>query len=157
MSTKFSFHRGPRIRLAISHNEGIIQRARLEASTRFEVCLNRPSDDLFHWCQCYAHQKEPCSQLPLDFAGVTDFRKHVLNELQHIPFGQSRTYQELAQLCGLEKGARAAGGACGANPFPLLIPCHRILASGGSLGGFSQGLEVKKRLLDFEGISYRSN
>ena len=70
-----------------------------------------------------------------------------------IPSGRTRTYQEIARAVNRPGGARAVGQACGANPIPVLIPCHRVLAAHGRLGGFSSGLECKMRLLQREGVS----
>ncbi len=74
----------------------------------------------------------------------------VWEALVSIPFGQRLTYLDLAKSIGKAGAARAAGSACGRNPMPLLIPCHRVIRAGGSLGGFSMGVEIKKRLLAFE-------
>jgi methylated-DNA-[protein]-cysteine S-methyltransferase len=85
----------------------------------------------------------------LDLRG-TDFQKRVWEALRRIPYGQTRTYGELARELGLENGARAVGGACAANPAPVVVPCHRVVAGGGDLGGYSGGLERKKQLLSLE-------
>jgi O-6-methylguanine DNA methyltransferase len=88
---------------------------------------------------------------PLDEAG-TAFQRAVWRALRAIPPGQTRTYAEVARALGRPVGAaRAVGQACGANPIPVLTPCHRVLAAGGELGGFSAGLEWKRRLLAGEG------
>ena len=87
---------------------------------------------------------------PLEWRGITPFTRDVLHALTTIPCGQTRTYAEMARAVGSPRGARAIGGACGRNPFPLLLPCHRVVAAGG-IGGFSAGLEFKKKLLGFEG------
>ena len=89
--------------------------------------------------------------LSLDIGG-TDFQQQVWSRLLEIPRGETRTYKDLALDLGRPRVARAVGGACGANPVPLLIPCHRVRASNGSLGGFSAagGSEVKMRLLAWE-------
>ena len=84
-------------------------------------------------------------------ADGTAFQKAVWAELARIPYGKRRTYGEIAAKLGRPRGARAVGAACGANPVPILVPCHRVVASGGGLGGFSAGLAVKRRLLDLEG------
>ena len=68
-----------------------------------------------------------------------------------IPFGQTKSYGELATLIGSPKGARAIGRACHTNPFPLFFPCHRVVGHGGALGGFAAGVEIKRKLLEFEG------
>lgn len=89
---------------------------------------------------------------PLDLARGTKFRLRVWDELCRIPRGDTRSYGEISDELGKRKAARAVGGACGANPIPVLIPCHRVLAANGSLGGFSGGLEWKRRLLAIEGV-----
>jgi methylated-DNA-[protein]-cysteine S-methyltransferase len=89
--------------------------------------------------------------LPLDLEGQPRFRRKVWEVLQTIPYGRVRSYGWVARKIGKPQAARAVGGACGANPVPLLVPCHRVIAGDGSLGGFSGGLDVKKRLLRLEG------
>jgi len=88
---------------------------------------------------------------PLDFGG-TPFEKKVWSELAKIPYGQTRSYKEIAQAIGHSKAFRAVGNANGKNPLPLIIPCHRVIESNGGLGGFGHGIKVKKQLLDFERI-----
>jgi methylated-DNA-[protein]-cysteine S-methyltransferase len=82
----------------------------------------------------------------------SDFERAVWLELTRIPYGRTLTYGDLATR--VDGVARAVGGACGANPIPIIIPCHRILATGGGMGGFSApgGVETKRRLLELEGI-----
>ncbi len=80
----------------------------------------------------------------------TAFQTAVWAELLKIPYGKRRTYGELAAKLGRPRGARAVGGACGANPVPILVPCHRVVAAEGSLGGFGAGIAVKQALLDIE-------
>lgn len=89
---------------------------------------------------------------PLDLSGGTKFRRRVWEELSLIQRGNTRSYGEIAEEMGRHRAARAVGGACGANPIPVLIPCHRVLAANGGLGGFSGGLEWKRRLLAIEGV-----
>lgn len=88
---------------------------------------------------------------PLDLSRGTKFRLRVWAELRRIPRGETRSYGEIGDELGKRRAARAVGGACGANPIPVLIPCHRVLAANGGLGGFSGGLEWKRRLLAVEG------
>ena len=91
---------------------------------------------------------------PLDLSG-TDFQRRVWNALRRINCGQTRSYGEIAKQIGKPKAVRAVGGACGANPIPVLIPCHRVLAANKKLGGFSGGLDWKRTLLAREGITPR--
>ena len=69
-----------------------------------------------------------------------------------IPYGQTRTYTEMARKAGNERAVRAAGSACGSNPIPLVVPCHRVLRTGGALGGYGGGLPMKQSLLELEGV-----
>jgi O-6-methylguanine DNA methyltransferase len=85
----------------------------------------------------------------LDMMG-TPFQKKVWAALAKIPYGQTRSYQDIARAIGHPKAFRAVGNANGSNPMPLIIPCHRVIESNGGLGGFGHGLKVKKQLLDFE-------
>src|SRR5262249_1212444 len=95
---------------------------------------------------------KPIQKLPpLDLSMGTDFQRSVWRALLEIPCGQTRSYAEVAKRIGRPTGLRAVGQACGANPIPVLIPCHRVLASGGGLGGFSSEFVWKERLLAREG------
>ena len=85
----------------------------------------------------------------LDLKG-TPFQKKVWSALAKIPYGETRSYQDVARAIGHPKAFRAVGNANGNNPIPLIIPCHRVIESNGGLGGFGHGLKVKKQLLDFE-------
>jgi len=92
---------------------------------------------------------------PLDLAG-TEFQKSVWNALRKISLGKTKSYGEIARAIGKPKAVRAVGGACGANPVPVLVPCHRVLAANGKTGGFSGGLDWKRNLLAREGINLPS-
>ena len=85
----------------------------------------------------------------------TNFQKKVWNEISKIPKGKVRTYKELAKLIGKPKSSRAVANACGKNPYPIKIPCHRVIRSDGSLGGYSGkgGIKTKKNLLKKEGVT----
>jgi methylated-DNA-[protein]-cysteine S-methyltransferase len=89
--------------------------------------------------------------LPLDWRLSRGFRSTVLHELLRVPYGETATYAEMAARAGNPRAYRAAGSACGSNPMPLVIPCHRVVASGGGLGGYGGGIDVKKYLLRLEG------
>ena len=92
---------------------------------------------------------------PLDLAG-TEFQKKVWNALRKISPGETKSYGEIARAIGKPKAVRAVGGACGATPVPVLVPCHRVLAANKKLGGFSGGLDWKRSLLKCEGINLQS-
>ena len=87
--------------------------------------------------------------LPIRLYG-TEFQKHVWNELQKIPYGETISYKTLAKRVGNEKACRAVGMANNKNPIPIITPCHRVVGSNGNLTGYAGGLDVKKFLLDLE-------
>jgi O-6-methylguanine DNA methyltransferase len=87
--------------------------------------------------------------LTLDLRG-TEFQKAIWGALQRIPFGETRSYGEVAEAAGSPGAVRAAGAACGANPVAIVAPCHRVVTRGGGLGGYAGGLELKRRLLELE-------
>lgn len=88
--------------------------------------------------------------VPLDLNGVTVFRRGVLDALSRIPFGETRSYSAIAAEVGVPRAVRAVGSACATNPIPIIVPCHRVLRSDGSIGGYLGGLEAKKTLLLLE-------
>lgn len=95
--------------------------------------------------------RKPVALPPLDWGDATEFQRGIWQAMLRIPPGRTQSYAELAASAGRPRAVRAAGGACGANPIPVLVPCHRVLAAGGRLGGFSSGLDWKRRLLALEG------
>jgi methylated-DNA-[protein]-cysteine S-methyltransferase len=90
--------------------------------------------------------------LPLDWQLSRDFRRRALRAIDRIPYGKTRNYTEIARSAGNERAVRAAGSACGSNPIPIVVPCHRVLRTGGALGGYGGGLPMKEALLELEGI-----
>ncbi len=92
------------------------------------------------------------SELTLAAEG-TAFQKSVWKALARIPFGETRSYADIARAIGNPKGVRAVGLANGRNPIPVIVPCHRVIGADGSLTGFGGGLPTKKWLLEFEGIA----
>jgi methylated-DNA-[protein]-cysteine S-methyltransferase len=89
--------------------------------------------------------------LPLDWTGVSGFRRTVLRLLGEVPFGETTTYGALAAGAGMPSASQAVGGIMGSNPLPIVVPCHRVLAADG-LGGFGGGLRMKEWLLAWEGV-----
>lgn len=94
-------------------------------------------------------------ELPVDFEALPKFQRRVLEELRTVPAGETLSYGELAARCGSPKAARAVGQVMAANRWPLVFPCHRVLAAGGRLGGFGPGPEMKRWLLGLEGNGNR--
>ena len=110
---------------------------------------DRRSKEILLQIRKYLTGQLRCFDYPMDLRG-TPFEKKVWMELVKIPYGKTRSYKEVAQAIGHPKAFRAVGNANGSNALPLIIPCHRVIASGGGLGGYGHGLKMKKQLLDFE-------
>lgn len=125
-----------------------------------ELCLvsflkeRKPETILKNWQAAWPKTEflsKTIKSLPSDILLVgTPFQIKVWKTLCTIPIGQTLSYGKLAKRIGMPKAARAVGNALGANPVPIFIPCHRVIASDGSLGGFSSGLDIKKLLLKKE-------
>jgi methylated-DNA-[protein]-cysteine S-methyltransferase len=99
----------------------------------------------------FAKVPQDFRQLPLDLVS-TPFQLQVWQELRDIPWGTTISYREMARRVGLPQGSRAVGQALAANPIPIIIPCHRVIAHDGSLGGYSSGPHRKRWLLQHEGV-----
>jgi len=97
------------------------------------------------------------SNIPLDLPKGPPFWKKVWLLCTRIPYGETRSYMELAEEAGAPRAFRAVGGAMAANPIPIVIPCHRVLGSNGNLVGFGGGIDQKRRLLEMEARSKRSD
>ncbi len=97
--------------------------------------------------------KTPEQMPPMDLSAGTDFQQRVWKVLRSIATGDTLSYGDVAKTMGQSKAVRAVGGACGANPIPVLVPCHRVLAANKKIGGFSGGLDWKRKLLEREGIA----
>ncbi len=110
---------------------------------------DRRNRNVINQLKKYLDGKLRCFNCKLDLEG-TPFQKRVWAALARIPYGQTRSYQDIAKSVGHPKAFRAVGNANGRNPIPLILPCHRVIESNGGLGGFGHGIRVKKRLLDFE-------
>ena len=97
----------------------------------------------------YLEGERKIFSLPLHYAG-TDFQQKVWQQIARIPYGKTISYMELAKRAGRPKAIRAAGTATGRNPLSIIIPCHRVIATNGTMGGFGGGMERKKKLLEVE-------
>lgn len=111
---------------------------------------NQLTEETKKQLQEYFEKKRIAFDLPLEMRG-TDFQKKVWNELLHIPFGKTISYLELSKRIRNIKAIRAVGHANGQNPLPIVIPCHRVIGSDGSLTGYGGGLWRKQWLLEHEG------
>ncbi len=109
-------------------------------------------DDARRQLDEYFDGRRTAFDLELDWRLSHGFVRTVLAETWRIPFGETRTYAEMAVAAGSPRAFRAAGSALGANPIPVVVPCHRVLRTGGGLGGYGGGLGVKRQLLELEGV-----
>ncbi len=98
--------------------------------------------------------KRGAPKVALDLTG-TPFQKSVWTALRRIPSGSTRSYGDIARAIGKPKAFRAVAQACGANPIPVVIPCHRVISSDGGIGGYTGGLAIKRVLLNAEGVELR--
>ncbi|MEA2305651.1 MAG: methylated-DNA-[protein]-cysteine S-methyltransferase [Solirubrobacteraceae bacterium] len=100
----------------------------------------------------YFEGRRTAFDVPLDWGLTKGFGRRILQATADIPFGATSTYRGVAAGAGNERAVRAAGNALGSNPLPIVVPCHRVLRTGGALGGYTGGLERKVRLLALEGV-----
>ncbi|MDF1702001.1 MAG: methylated-DNA--[protein]-cysteine S-methyltransferase [Planctomycetota bacterium] len=137
-------------------DDGDAMRAELLAQYP-EAAFKRPSPvttDAVRVIRDYLDGGPSPTEVPIVLPEV-GFATRVWRQLQRIPHGTARTYGGVARSVRKPRAARAVGQACGRNPVPLLVPCHRVLAADCRLGGYSGGLDVKRALLELEGIEYR--
>jgi len=113
------------------------------------ICSKEKFRDALFQLEAYFKGELTRFNLELNVSG-TDFQKKVWQELVKIPYGETISYAELAKRIGNPKASRAVGMANGKNPISIIVPCHRVIGKNGSLTGFGGGLEVKKKLLEFE-------
>jgi methylated-DNA-[protein]-cysteine S-methyltransferase len=141
-------------RLALEADGETLTGVRWASAGERAVGNSKPSPVLKEACrqlERYFSRRLKAFDLPLAGRG-TDFQKSVWKMMREIPYGETATYGGMAMALG--SGPRAVGMACGRNPIPIIVPCHRVLGSGGKEGGFSggQGLPTKRKLLALEGV-----
>jgi methylated-DNA-[protein]-cysteine S-methyltransferase len=113
--------------------------------------LPRRTDELRRELDEYFAGSRQQFDIAVDWSLVRGFAQGVLRATAGVPFGQVTTYRQMAEAAGSPRASRAAGNALGSNPIPIVVPCHRVLHSGGGLGGYAGGLERKRYLLELEG------
>jgi methylated-DNA-[protein]-cysteine S-methyltransferase len=139
-------HRGAEI----SEDE-VLERLARKVSPRLLESPKRLDEERRELDQYFEGKRERFD-LPVDWALTpAGFRSRALHAVARIPYGRTRTYAQIAKQAGNDRAFRAAGTACGTNPVPLIVPCHRVVQSGGGIGNYGGGPEMKRALLDLEG------
>jgi len=140
------------VRLAFPEEEidSVLERLARRVSPRI-VQAPAPLDPVRRELEEYFAGRRRGFELPLDWSLIGPFGRKVLRVTSAIPYGGVLSYAEVAAEAGSPRGSRAAGNALGSNPIPIVIPCHRVLRSGGALGGYGGGVERKRWLLELEG------
>jgi methylated-DNA-[protein]-cysteine S-methyltransferase len=139
-----------RIKYADEPIEGVLADVAARVSPRI---LRAPArtDEARHELEAYFGLRRRSFNLPIDWSLVHGFAGRILRRTAGIPFGDVRSYGQLAAQAGSPRAARAVGNALGSNPIPIVVPCHRVLHADGGLGGYSGGLDRKRYLLALEG------
>ncbi len=128
--------------------DAVLDRLAVRVSPRIvEGRLDRERREL----EEYFESKRSAFDIPVDLTLAAGFGRKVLRATARIPYGKVSTYREIAGRAGSPRGSRAAGNALGANPIPIVVPCHRVVATGGGLGGYTGGIDRKEFLLRLEG------
>jgi methylated-DNA-[protein]-cysteine S-methyltransferase len=130
--------------------ESVLAKLAARVSPRILLAPRRLDDDRRQLEQYFAG-KRTVFELPIDWRLCAGFGRRVLHATARVPFGELVTYRQVATEAGSPRASRAAGNALGANPLPIVVPCHRVVHSGGGLGGYTGGLERKVVLLGVEG------
>ena len=110
----------------------------------------KPMEEVLAFLKAYSEKKQIPLNFPLDWGNLKDLRRQGLDELLNIGWGKTLSYGEVASRLGSKNLARAVGAICRTNPWPLFIPCHRVIAANNKLGGFAYGPALKQLLLRFE-------
>ena len=139
-----------RIKYADEPIEGVLADVAARVSPRI---LRAPArtDEARHELEAYFGLRRRAFNLPIDWSLVHGFAGRILRNTARIPFGDVRSYGQLAVAAGSPRAARAVGNALGSNPIPIVVPCHRVLHADGGLGGYSGGIDRKRYLLALEG------
>ncbi|HEX9161414.1 MAG TPA: methylated-DNA--[protein]-cysteine S-methyltransferase [Thermoanaerobaculia bacterium] len=133
--------------LTIVEDDGAL--VEIHFGRRDGAAIARRATEVHRQLEQYFAGERKTFDLPLAPRG-TAFQLSVWSELQRIAYGQTRSYADIARAIGRPAAVRAVGAANGANPIPIVIPCHRVIGSNGALTGFGGGIDIKRRLLDFE-------
>jgi methylated-DNA-[protein]-cysteine S-methyltransferase len=135
----------------VNAREAVLERLARDVSPRILEAPRR-LDPARRQLDEYFERRRRRFELDLDWSLIRGFTRSVLETTARIPFGEVSTYGEVAAAAGNPRASRAAGNALGANPIPIVIPCHRVLRAGHGLGGYTGGLDKKEHLLRIEGV-----
>lgn len=138
-----------RVAYAVEDHEAVLSRLATSVSPRILAAPQR-LDATARALDEYFSGRRQVFDLPLDLRLTGGFRREVLGRLTGIAYGQTMSYAAMAATAGRPKASRAVGTACATNPVPIVIPCHRVVRSDGTLGGYLGGLEIKRQLLALE-------
>ncbi|MFI3327749.1 MAG: methylated-DNA--[protein]-cysteine S-methyltransferase [Rikenellaceae bacterium] len=136
----------------IECSDGRLLRLELLTSDALGVAYEstESTDSIYKKILEYLNGARCCFDIEVDLSGCTPFQRKVLAELQRIPYGQTRSYKDIAVVIGNPNAARAVGLACNRNPIHIVIPCHRVVGAQGKLVGYAAGISTKQRLLQLE-------
>lgn len=139
------------VRLSYPEEEGVLEELARRVSPRI---LRAPAriDELRRELEEYFEERRRRFEVPIDWRLTEGFGRRILRATARIPFGSVTSYREVAAKAGSPSATRAAGNALGRNPIPIVVPCHRVIRTGGHLGGYTGGLGRKKALLRLEGV-----
>ncbi|MCH9634417.1 MAG: Methylated-DNA--protein-cysteine methyltransferase [Chlamydiae bacterium] len=152
----FTFEEGPQILVHFHVSSNQILKVELSLHSQFEVHLHgdlplKNQYLLEKWLKSYSLKKQTPFEINLLLSDYTPFQREVWQSLTKIPFGETCSYLQVSKMTSSPKAVRAVGSSCKKNPFPFIVPCHRVIRSNKTLGEFNGGVEIKKRLLSFEG------
>lgn len=150
-----SWAKGPPVQADFYTDGELIVKIQLSFASQFSCMIHGDHLEMpiYEWMENYLQGRNG-KTLPLDLTPCTPFTKKGLMAVKSLNIGEVASYGEIAAQIGCPKGARAIGNVCNRNPFPLVIPCHRIIHGNGTIGGFALSLKIKRALLNFEaGVS----
>lgn len=138
-----------RIAFASEDHDAVLERLSRTLGPRI-LTSPRVLDDVRRELDEFFDRRRTTFTIPLDWSLTTGFRRTVQEYLPHIAYGRTSSYKEVAEAVGNARAVRAVGTACATNPLPIVVPCHRVLRSDGTLGGYLGGLDAKTQLLELE-------
>jgi len=146
-------NRFPCLKISLYFADEKLQRGTLARSDSLSLSItgsHQQEEEVIEWFRSFFCGKQLPFPLPLEINHLGTFTRDVLAKLQKIPFATTQSYSDVAASLENTNSSRAVGNACRVNPFPLIIPCHRVIHKGGSIGEFAYGTSMKQALIEFE-------